>query len=178
MCPVKRWIAVVQRIRLHKKKPTTNVNCWFAPRLEQRHQTFSQDDIRDYIRMTTRKYRSKLPYDDIDVGSHSIRSGAAMALYMANISTVDIMLLGRWSSDAFMKYLRPHIQEATRGLASKMILLDTYHIAPITANRNREAHDPLIANDPRRVTSIARERQRLHDGPTTNSVMFPRLHVL
>jgi hypothetical protein len=38
-----------------------------------------------------------------DTGLHSIRSSAAMALYLANQPVFVIMLLGRWSSDAFLR---------------------------------------------------------------------------
>ena len=38
-----------------------------------------------------------------EFGSHSIRSGAAMAMCLNHVPTHTIMLVGRWSSDAFLK---------------------------------------------------------------------------
>jgi len=38
----------------------------------------------------------------MDMGTHSIRSGATMAMYLAGVPVFTIMLVGRWSSDAFL----------------------------------------------------------------------------
>ena len=35
-----------------------------------------------------------------EVGTHSIRSGAAMAMYLGECPVYTIMMIGRWSSDA------------------------------------------------------------------------------
>jgi hypothetical protein len=37
-----------------------------------------------------------------DIGTHSIRSGAAMAMFLSDCSVCLIMMIGRWSSDAFL----------------------------------------------------------------------------
>jgi hypothetical protein len=41
-----------------------------------------------------------LPSED---GTHSMRSGAAMAMYVAEVPIFSIMLIGRWSSLTFLK---------------------------------------------------------------------------
>ena len=38
--------------------------------------------------------REKLGYDPEDIGAHSIRSGAAMAMYLENVPVFSIMLIG------------------------------------------------------------------------------------
>ena len=43
---------------------------------------------------------SGLGFKGDEVGTHSIRSSLAMALYMTKRPVSTIMLLGRWSSDA------------------------------------------------------------------------------
>ena len=50
---------------------------------------------------------SKLGYSHSDIGTKSIRSGAAMALFLHNHPVSRIMILGRWSSDAFLACLHP-----------------------------------------------------------------------
>jgi hypothetical protein len=40
-----------------------------------------------------------------EVGLHSLRSSAAMAMYMNKVLVYTIILLGRWSSDAFLRYI-------------------------------------------------------------------------
>jgi len=37
-----------------------------------------------------------------EVGIHSIRSGAAMAMYLGECPVYTVMLIGRWSSNAFL----------------------------------------------------------------------------
>jgi len=49
---------------------------------------------------------SGLGFTGDDVGNHSIRSALAMALYLSKRAISTIMLLGRWSSDAFLLYIR------------------------------------------------------------------------
>ena len=43
-----------------------------------------------------------------------------MALFMKHTDTERIKILGRWSSDAFLVYIRPQILEWTNLMASQM----------------------------------------------------------
>jgi hypothetical protein len=45
------------------------------------------------------------------VGTHSLRSGAAMAMYLGECPVYTIMLIGRWSSDAFLWYILKQVME-------------------------------------------------------------------
>ena len=44
-----------------------------------------------------------------------------MALFLMDHSVTKIMLLGRWSSDAFLNYIRPQVLEWTNQLSRDMI---------------------------------------------------------
>jgi hypothetical protein len=46
-----------------------------------------------------------LGYKMNEIGTHSIWSGSAMAMYLASIPVFTIMLIGHWSSDAFLHYI-------------------------------------------------------------------------
>jgi hypothetical protein len=37
-----------------------------------------------------------------EMGTHSIRSSAAMAMYLANVPVFTIMLISHWSSGSFL----------------------------------------------------------------------------
>ena len=63
---------------------------------------------------------AELGYKPSDYGTHSIRSGAAMALTLAGYPAFRVMLVGRWSSDAFLKYIREQVAQFSKGIASKM----------------------------------------------------------
>jgi hypothetical protein len=51
---------------------------------------------------------STFGYNASEIGTRSIRSGAAMGLFLMNHTIAKIMILGRCSSDAFLDYIRPH----------------------------------------------------------------------
>ena len=49
-----------------------------------------------------------------------------MALFLRNHSTERIMILGRWSSDAFLVYIRPQVLEWTNNMSRDMISFDSF----------------------------------------------------
>jgi hypothetical protein len=50
-----------------------------------------------------------------------------MALFLGGVSPYIIMLLGRWSSDAFLHYLRTQVEEFNPKLSNIMINHSEYH---------------------------------------------------
>ena len=69
---------------------------------------------------------SRLGYDAGRVGTHSIRSGAAMAMFLAGVPIETIQLIGRWKSRAFMRYIRIQVPDITKDVASKMTLRESF----------------------------------------------------
>ena len=55
-----------------------------------------------------------------EIGAKSIRSGAAMALFLSDVPVAKIMILGRWVSDAFLDYIRPQVLEWTSDMSLSM----------------------------------------------------------
>jgi hypothetical protein len=51
------------------------------------------------------------------LGTHSIQSAAAMAMYTADLPVYTIMLIGRWSSDAFLVYLCIQVMQFTQHIS-------------------------------------------------------------
>ncbi len=47
--------------------------------------------------------RARLGFGPLEIGTHSIRSAAAMSMFLADVPVYTIMLLGRWSS-VFAKF--------------------------------------------------------------------------
>jgi hypothetical protein len=64
--------------------------------------------------------RKKLGILHSDVGTHSICSGAAMAMYLAGVPIISIMLIRCWPSLAILKYIRKQVQEFFHSISSKM----------------------------------------------------------
>ena len=47
--------------------------------------------------------KDKLGFEASELGLHSIYSGAAILMYLTSILVFTIMLIGHWSSDAFLQ---------------------------------------------------------------------------
>jgi hypothetical protein len=48
------------------------------------------------------------------IGLYSARSGAAMAIYLAGVPVFMIILLGRWCSGAFLRYIKKKSKNSVR----------------------------------------------------------------
>jgi hypothetical protein len=53
-----------------------------------------------------------------------------MAMFLAGVPVFTIMLLGRWSSDAFLRYIRKQVKEFSAGISQKMILHEDFFTIP------------------------------------------------
>jgi hypothetical protein len=58
-----------------------------------------------------------------------------MAMYLASVPVYTIMLIGRWSSDALLRYIRRQVQEFSSGVAARMIISSDYFTIPDVASR-------------------------------------------
>jgi hypothetical protein len=97
-------------------------------------------------------------FHDTEIGTHSLRSGGAMALFLNDHPVHKIMIFGRWSSDAFLAYIRPQVLEWTNNMSADMIKHDSF----LDASDSRRTH----REDPR--------LRRQFNGP---SIFVPRLHL-
>ena len=89
-----------------------------------------------------------------------------MGLFLMNHPVAKIMILGRWSSDAFLDYVRPHqVLEWTNQISSDMIRHKSFFDA--SANRRDSNNDPRT----RRLRPITTA-----DGGKKNSSKLHLLH--
>ena len=101
-----------------------------------------------------------------DVGTHSLRSAAAMAMFLGGLPVYLIMLMGRWSSNAFLKYIRKQIEQFSHEVSTKMIE-NMFHryipsISTSTTDRNpRQRNHPNNAETRRNVGGDATRQARL-----------------
>ena len=107
---------------------------------------------------------STFGYGASEIGIRSIRSGAAMGLFLMNHPVAKIMILGRWSSDAFLDYIRPQVLEWTNQLSTDMIRNDSFfdaadsRRAESSDQRTRTKAGILLANGSRKAPN----RMHLH----------------
>ena len=62
----------------------------------------------------------RLGFSHKEVGTHSIRSGFAMELYLAKVYPETIMIMGRWTSSAFLRYIRIQVSDLSKGIITLM----------------------------------------------------------
>ena len=65
-----------------------------------------------------------------DVSARSLRAGGTMALLCGQVDTDDIKLLGRWHSDAMMRYLHQDCRPIMERMAQKMFNHGSYSFLP------------------------------------------------
>ena len=113
---------------------------------------------------------SGLGFTGKDVGTHSIRSSLAMALYLKKRQVSTIMLIGRWSSDAFLLYIRRQVQEFSAGVSADMVSQEQFFTIPDIAT------DPL---DPRTSNAQSFASTISLNGPNASTAHVKRtaLHV-
>ncbi len=70
------------------------------------------------------------------VGTHSIRTSSTMQLYIAGVKDFIIMMMGRWKSLGFLKYIRPQIQEFSSELSTLMSSGSDLHFSIAHTRKN------------------------------------------
>jgi hypothetical protein len=87
---------------------------------------------------------TKLGIKRWEIGTHLIQSGTAMAMYLAGAPIFSIMLIGRWSSTAFLKYIRKQVQEFLHGILSKMIEIQFFkHVQNLLISHSPTSMHPI-----------------------------------
>jgi hypothetical protein len=166
LCPVKRWASLVPRIRrtIPDFSPSPTIN---TIRLADTTLFISNTFTKKTLQTTCAIFGGKATFgfEPHEIGNKSIRSGAAMALFLADVPTAKIMILGRWSSDAFLVYIRPQVLEWTSDMSRDMTRLDSFLDVGVGANRTRV--DPA---DSRTKTS------KLHS-INGSFIVLPRFHL-
>jgi hypothetical protein len=130
ICPVKIWASIVQRIRSYKSTTDSSmVNCYLSRQGITSHITSNQ--IRTKLRAGAASIGEKaLGFKIEEIGCHSLRSGSAMAMYLAGVPITTIQMIGRWKSDAFMRYIREQVDCFTENISSKMLKVQSFYTVP------------------------------------------------
>jgi hypothetical protein len=131
LCPVRRWANVVQRLRRSPgSSDSTPVNYWFDKASNKYVKVHSKQICLALRAAASNIGQDRLGYSPKELGTHSIRSGAAMTMYLSRLPVFTIMLIGRWSSDAFLRYIRHQVSEFTSGVSDQMIQADEFFHVP------------------------------------------------
>jgi hypothetical protein len=167
LCPVRRSASLIERIRrlVPDFSGSTTINTYAhkardGPVVLQLASGFLRSQLRHAC--ATLGGKTVFGFEPTEIGTKSLRPGAAMGLFLANHSTERIMLMGRWLSQAFLVYIRPQVIEWTNNMSSDMIRLNSF----TDASGGFDMANPDIARiPPRRI-----------NGPD-NSLIIPSFHL-
>ena len=62
----------------------------------------------------------RLVFSHKEVGTHSIRSGFSMELYLSKVYPGTIMIMGCWSSSASLQFIHIHVSDISKGISALM----------------------------------------------------------
>jgi len=147
LCPVILWASIVRRILSYPSTDkNTPVNTIFT---NSKLSTISSATIRVKLRSAASEIGvNTLSFEPANIGTHSIRSGGAMAMYLAQVPTFTIMIIGRWSSDTFIRYIWRKFEQLSLNNSNNMLQHESYFTTPYfqpTVSR----HDTHMPDDPR-----------------------------
>jgi hypothetical protein len=143
LCPVLIWAKIVRRILSYPgSNNSTQVNAYLTDNNKILHIKGS-DLLKRLRQAATVIGQQKLGFTPDQLGLHSARSGAAMVMYLAGVPVFTIMLLGRWSSDAFLLYIHKQVQEFSKGISQQMITNEYFFNIPSTSKE-----DPRVSKHP------------------------------
>jgi hypothetical protein len=132
LCPVVQWAVLVTCISAYNgasdAMPASAV--WNRGRIDHVTSKMVENALCDRVKAYG---EATLRIDAHKVGTHSIRSGLAMVMYMGGVPVFAIMMIGRWASDSFMKYIRMQIEEFTFDVSKRMLTMQNSHHTPNSA---------------------------------------------
>jgi hypothetical protein len=145
LCPVKQWARHVTRIWTYPGTTDETPVCtvW---RHDRREQITSRQVITSLRAACATIGSAQLGFEPEEIGTHSLRLGAAMEMYLAGVPVYTIMLIGRWSSDAFLWYIRRQVEQFSKDVAQKMLTHTSFRTIPDVAPRVVSKEDPRQRN--------------------------------
>jgi hypothetical protein len=122
-CPVKATARQLHYHRQKKCKASTPLASYYRG---GRRIPIKATDVTQVLRdaMTLNYHRTGIAADE--VSARSLRAGGAMALMYGKVDTDHIRMLGRWHSDAMMRYLHMQARLVVGGYAAVMFNRGTY----------------------------------------------------
>jgi hypothetical protein len=132
MCPVRAAIEIVLRI-VKYNHPADKVKDIQVNYMEFDGKGFTIPStmILSRIRQAVVSLgHAALGFHPEEVGTHSNRSGGTMGMFLAETPVYTIMLMGRWSSDAFMSCIRNQVLSLSHGIAAKMLTYEQFYTVP------------------------------------------------
>ena len=144
LCPVIAWAKTIRRVRAIPGSSVNSKVCLFKNNNEN-ISFISSNYVRSRLRaVVTLLGKEELGFTKDDVGLHSIRSGGAMAMFLSGTSEIIIQRVGRWSSDAFLEYIREQVESFTVDVSKNMLKYEKFLNL---SNNQGEENENIIQNE-------------------------------
>jgi hypothetical protein len=146
LCPVRFAAGLVRRIWSYSGTDTDTHVLAYMTNETIAHVTSAQvvNSLRDVVGTIGETCLGIVKHE---VGTHSFRSGAAMAMYLSECPVYTIMLISRWSSNVFLQYIRKQVMEFSHNVSKKMLRFKHYQHVP-DYDHKIAANNPRVRNDP------------------------------
>jgi hypothetical protein len=151
LCPVKAWAKVVRRVLSYPVCDTESLVSTVLTNDKRR--LITSAFLATQLQAAAKRIGPDvLGFSHLDVGTHSIQSGGAKAMYLVGVPVFSIMLLiGRWSSDAFLRYIRRQVLQFSAGVSTRMVsprLKTSSHFRTLTPNTLGRSHTAPTSTRP------------------------------
>jgi hypothetical protein len=144
LCPCKALARLCLHLQSHGADSLTPISAVFDPHGIRHHATPAL--VTQALRRSATTLQSSTGIDPRLISARSLRPGGATALLCAGVEPDLIQLLGRWKSDAMLRYLRIAAHAHTTNFAQCMLAAGAYTFAPGTYTT--ATHQPLPRETP------------------------------
>ena len=126
-CPIRAIVRRLDHINQHTSDQTTIISTYFThPHAQPRMLT--ANEMTRAVRIAVADLGlERNGLSPAQVGSHSLRAGGAMAMYLNNVPHDTVRKIGRWQSDTFLMYIHEQIAAFAHRVSKKMSTPITFH---------------------------------------------------
>ena len=130
--PVWHWAFTITRLMSYPGyNPEWPIYTFYDPAKNRFSDLRSYEILDDIKAAVTAIGFDVLGFHADDVGTHSNRGAFAMMMYLSGVPVFTIMKMGRWLSDAFLKYIESQVLTFSHGVSKKMLFSDTFFNFPV-----------------------------------------------
>jgi hypothetical protein len=130
ICLVRSTASRVRHLLHHNAPPTTPLCTYY---MANRAHYVTPGDISETLKSSVRSLGPTVGFSHHDVSTRLLRAAGAMALLCAHVDSDTIRLLGRWRSDAMLRYLTVQAQPIMRDFSARMLQGGQYTLLPNAA---------------------------------------------
>ena len=136
LCPVYVLVERVIHLRTHNAPAATPLSSYFA---NGKWKPVRPSDITLILKNAVAVLGASLGFTKEDITARALRASGAMALLCANVDHDRIQLVGRWKSDAMLRYLHVQAQPVMQHFAKAMVTDGEFSLIP-----NRAVVQPTV----------------------------------